>query len=170
MQQAQLVKAAIPELPAIRELAVKIWNQYYPAIISQAQITYMLEKMYSVTSLRHQAETESHDFYFIERSGARIGFLSVKAEDGQNWFINKFYIDQDLSSNGIGSDVFRALKTITGAARFRLTVNRLNFKAINFYFKNGFKIEEVADFDIGNGYQMNDFVMVWQRPMPRQRD
>ena len=45
----------------------------------------------------------------------------------------------------------------------RLTVNRQNFKSINFYFKNGFKIEQVADFDIGNGYVMNDFVMVWRK-------
>jgi ribosomal protein S18 acetylase RimI-like enzyme len=44
----------------------------------------------------------------------------------------------------------------------RLTVNRQNFKSINFYFKLGFKIEKVADFDIGNGYFMNDFVMLWK--------
>jgi RimJ/RimL family protein N-acetyltransferase len=42
----------------------------------------------------------------------------------------------------------------------KLTVNRQNFKSINFYFKNGFKIEKVEDFDIGNGYWMNDFIMV----------
>ena len=42
---------------------------------------------------------------------------------------------------------------------FKLTVNRQNFKSINFYFKNGFTIESVADFDIGNGYVMNDFIM-----------
>jgi RimJ/RimL family protein N-acetyltransferase len=45
---------------------------------------------------------------------------------------------------------------------FRLTVNRKNFKSINFYFKLGFKIESVEDFDIGNNYFMNDFVMKWE--------
>ena len=44
--------------------------------------------------------------------------------------------------------------------KIRLTVNRQNFKAINFYFKNGFTIESVEDFDIGESYLMNDFVMV----------
>jgi hypothetical protein len=38
----------------------------------------------------------------------------------------------------------------------------MNYKAINFYFKNGFTIEKVADFDIGDGYFMNDFVMIWE--------
>ena len=44
----------------------------------------------------------------------------------------------------------------------RLTVNRQNYKSINFYFKNGFVIEKTADFDIGSGYFMNDFVMVYR--------
>ena len=39
-----------------------------------------------------------------------------------------------------------------------------NYKSINFYFKNGFVIERVADFDIGNNFVMNDFVMIWKRP------
>jgi len=42
----------------------------------------------------------------------------------------------------------------------RLQVNRQNYKAVNFYFKMGFIIESVGDFDIGGGYFMNDFVMV----------
>ena len=46
-----------------------------------------------------------------------------------------------------------------GKKRITLTVNRQNYKAINFYFKHGFKIKSVDDFDIGNGFFMNDFVM-----------
>jgi diamine N-acetyltransferase len=49
---------------------------------------------------------------------------------------------------------------IPDTSELRLTVNRKNFKAINFYFKNGFIIESVKDFDIGNGYLMEDFVML----------
>jgi len=45
----------------------------------------------------------------------------------------------------------------------RLTVNRSNYKTINFYFKFGFIIEEVKDFDIGNNYYMNDFIMIYKR-------
>ncbi|MDB5281655.1 MAG: N-acetyltransferase, partial [Bacteroidota bacterium] len=45
----------------------------------------------------------------------------------------------------------------------RLQVNRLNYKAVNFYFKVGFIIEAVGDFNIGADYYMNDFVMI-RRP------
>lgn len=47
-----------------------------------------------------------------------------------------------------------------GIQTMKLTVNRRNIKAINFYFSRGFRIDHAADFDIGSGYFMNDFVMV----------
>jgi hypothetical protein len=52
------------------------------------------------------------------------------------------------------------LKMFPESKAMRLQVNRKNYKSINFYFKMGFVIEEVADFDIGDGYLMEDFVMV----------
>ena len=40
-----------------------------------------------------------------------------------------------------------------------LNVNRAN-KAKDFYERAGFKIKETVDIEIGNGFQMNDYVMV----------
>ena len=72
-------------------------------------------------------------------------------------------MDTDLQREGVGSQLFECvLSDIQAAETIELTVNRQNYKAINFYFKNGFKIKEVADFDIGNGYFMNDFIMIKQ--------
>jgi diamine N-acetyltransferase len=92
----------------------------------------------------------------------REGFIACeKRTDGL--FISKFYIDQDVAGKGTGTGAFLTLLDIYRPERIRLTVNRQNIKAINFYFKNGFRIECVADFDIGHGFVMNDFVMVWQK-------
>ncbi|MBK6985390.1 MAG: GNAT family N-acetyltransferase [Bacteroidetes bacterium] len=74
--------------------------------------------------------------------------------------MHKFYIDQQKSNAGIGTEVLNLLIQQINPKSLMLTVNRQNFKSINFYFKNGFKIDRVEDFDIGDGYEMNDFVMV----------
>jgi len=74
--------------------------------------------------------------------------------------LHKFYIDQQKSNSGIGTNVLNLLIQQINSKSLTLTVNRQNFKSINFYFKNGFKIDRVEDFDIGDGYEMNDFVMV----------
>ena len=161
MQHLKLIKATDHDIPLIESLAKLIWQQYYLTIITQQQIDYMLNKMYSPESLSEQMHEKNHQFFLIEESSEKIGFLSVVEEKENYWHLNKFYIDQNKASKGIGSKAFKSLVEIIQAQHMTLTVNRQNFKSINFYFKNGFVIERVADFDIGNGYVMNDFVMRW---------
>jgi diamine N-acetyltransferase len=163
MEMLNLIPTNETEISIINELAQTIWWQHYPAIISETQISYMLNKMYSQESLLQQIREKKHQFYFIENNNERIGFISVHEESPKAWFINKFYINQTKAAKGIGTKAFRQLLTHIRPKTIRLTVNRQNYKSVNFYFKNGFIIEKVADFDIGNGYVMNDFVMFWDK-------
>lgn len=161
MPGLKLIAAQQKDIPLIAQLANVIWNQHYPDIISREQISYMLNMMYSDASLAEQMNSKQHRFFLIEDAGKAIGFISVHREQNDDWFLNKFYINQQVAAKGLGGKAFEALKHTIAPNKLTLTVNRQNFKSINFYFKNGFKIERVADFDIGNGYVMNDFVMVW---------
>lgn len=155
----QLIPAGKAEIAEIAALAGKIWNEHYPQIIGQVQVDYMLDKIYNAASLATQMD-EGQQFFFIELGGRRCGFLSVSIKD-TGCFIHKFYVDVSEHRKGLGSAAFRALREHFPEIReYRLQVNRQNHKAINFYFKMGFVIEKVADFDIGDGYFMNDFVMV----------
>jgi GNAT superfamily N-acetyltransferase len=159
-----LTKATTEDLPLISELANIIWHQHYVEIIGAEQVKYMLDKMYTVASLKDQMEKQHHVFYLIKNEDKTIGFISVSgSEKTKSYFINKFYILQDTAAKGIGSDVFNKIIKLLDAEELKLTCNRKNYKSINFYFKNGFKIERVADFDIGNGFVMNDFVFVWKK-------
>jgi len=161
MQTLQLIPATTNDYATICELAIKIWNDYYVAFIGQLQVDYMLKLMYSNESIAEQIQIKQHTFYLIKINIETVGFISVNRVEGNAWFLNKFYILQTVANKGIGSQVFNELKKIILPKKITLTVNRQNYKAINFYFKNGFKINSVADFDIGNNYIMNDFVMDW---------
>lgn len=151
------------DLETIAKMANEIWHDHYTSIIGKNQIDYMLEKFYSKEALQKQI-SEKQVFRFILDNGNRIGFMAITNLPDNTCFINKFYIYSGLQSKNIGSKILNILEeelkaSNPGPVKLRLTVNRQNFKAINFYFKNGFKIESVADFDIGNGYLMNDFIM-----------
>lgn len=148
------------DLNMITQLANDIWNEYYVSIIGQDQVNYMLAKIYNNDSLLDQLHNKKHTFYLIINDDEIIGFLSVSLTVQKDCFIHKFYINQQKSNSGIGSEVLNLLINIILPKSLTLTVNRQNYKSINFYFKNGFKIDKVEDFDIGNGYKMNDFVMV----------
>lgn len=155
-----LIKANEKDLEKIAELAYTIWNEHYVEIVGQEQVDYMLAKLYNQSSLLEQLNEKKHEFYLIENEQDVLGFISVSSVNQQDYFIHKFYINQQKSNSGIGTDVLNLLVQKINPTSFTLTVNRQNFKSINFYFKNKFKIDRVEDFDIGNGYQMNDFVMV----------
>jgi diamine N-acetyltransferase len=149
------------EYPLLFSLAQDIWNLHYIPIIGETQVNYMLHKMYSPTGLEKQRK-EGQEFLFIYLKEDCIGFLGLSHKDGG--FIHKFYIHPRLQGNGYGKQVFNLIVAHLGQPKtITLTVNRENYKSINFYFKLGFTILEVADFDIGKGYFMNDFVMQWRQ-------
>jgi ribosomal protein S18 acetylase RimI-like enzyme len=155
----QLIKANQSDINRIADLAKLIWNQHYISIIGQDQVNYMLEKIYNYKSLLNQLNELNHLFFLITQSGKEIGFVSINSSNEEDFFIHKFYVDQDCANTGIGTQILSQLESIFLPKTISLTVNRKNFKSINFYFKNNFKIKSVEDFDIGNGYVMNDFVM-----------
>lgn len=159
----KLTPAEINQLSEIAHLANVTWNEYYPAIVGQAQVDYMLKKMYSLEEMNEQIKN-GHKFYFIEVDEKKIGFIALHFDNSINeTFIHKFYILSQNQKSGLGSKIIKLIEHLFPEIKlFRLTVNRQNYKSINFYFKNGFIIENVADFDIGDGYFMNDFIMVKQ--------
>jgi RimJ/RimL family protein N-acetyltransferase len=159
----QLLAATEKEISIIQSLATAIWNQHYPAIIGQQQVDYMLKKMYAADAMMKQMQT-GQQFYLLHRDELAIGFLSVEHQGEGDYFLNKCYIRTDEQRSGAGTCALKSVLALYPKwQNLRLQVNRQNHKAINFYFKFGFTIEKVADFDIGDGYSMNDFVMLLKR-------
>ncbi len=167
-KKIELQRATASDIPLIRTLAHRIWWAHYPDIISEAQIAYMLERMYSAEALERQMTQEGATFWLIaEQQTSPLGFIAISLTDAskRQYFIHKFYLEATQQGKGWGTAAFEALLAqYPDAQEIRLTVNRQNYKSINFYFKVGFRIERCADFDIGEGFFMNDFVMCWKRP------
>jgi len=158
--QIHLVPASTQDVELIAILAEKIWKEYYPSIIGTRQVEYMLNKFYSKAALLDQMQ-QNQRFFLIYEDDIPMGYISVTPEDSRTFFLNKFYIDGSFQRKGFGTEAFELLlKILNNPDKISLTVNRQNYKAINFYFRNDFIIEQVADFDIGEGFVMNDFVMV----------
>lgn len=154
-----LILAKESDLDAIATMASEIWNQHYVPMIGQAQVDYMLSTFYNQQNLVEQMH-KGHHFYLIAQQEEVLGFLSVSEIRDRNYFLHKLYIYNQKANAGAGTEALHDLIKMIDPKSLTLTVNRQNYKSINFYFKNGFKIKSVEDFDIGNGYEMNDFVMV----------
>lgn len=158
MNNIYIRRAELEDISTIAKLAEKIWKEYYPSVISYAQIEYMLFKMYSPDSLYRQIEQLSHQYFLMYADDQAIGYYSVEPRPGE-CFIHKFYIDASIHGKGIGSILMEHLLTTHTCDSYLLQVNRKNIKAINFYFRHGFRIKKWEDIDIGGGFYMEDFIM-----------
>lgn len=162
MDSLSLKLAQPKDIQTIYRLAEKIWHYHYVPIIGSEQVEYMLARMYSDTSLKEQMVDQHHLFHLLFEGNLPVGFIAISGE--KDYFLHKFYIDQDVQSKGYGKWVFEEiLRLHPDIQSLTLTVNRKNYKSINFYFKLGFKIDRIEDFDIGDGYYMNDFIMRWEK-------
>ena len=155
------------DIPAIRDLAHRIWWTHYPGIISTEQIEYMLEWMYGAETLERQMTLDGHHFWLIRYAGESIGFIAISQKAPGDYFMHKFYLDAGRQAKGLGTAAFHTLlEQYPGLRTLRLTVNRRNYKSVNFYFKNGFTIEKCVDIPIGRGFVMDDFQMIRSTPPP----
>ena len=152
--------ASVADIPLIRELTFTVWPQTYSHLLSKEQLDYMLDMMYSPASLEKQIDEGAH-FIIVYENETPAGFASYQEIKPSVFKLNKLYILQTQQGKGTGkltiNHIISKIKP-KGATALQLQVNREN-KAQHFYKKMGFEIIEEADFDIGNGYQMNDYVM-----------
>jgi diamine N-acetyltransferase len=159
---SEIRNAEIDDLEIIRDLACKIWPMAYQEILGKAQLNYMLEKIYSLSSLLYQFNDLKHQFIMVVEDDTPIGFASFSAhKDPKVYHLHKIYVLPEEQGKNIGKQVLEhvisEIKT-SGANSLQLNVNRFN-KALHFYEKQGFKIIYEEDIDIGEGYFMNDYVM-----------
>ena len=154
-------KATTSDISLIRQLTFAIWPQTYSAVISKAQIDYMLEQMYNPATLQKQMEEEGCTFIIVYDDKEPVAFSSYNETEPQLWKLNKIYILPSQQGKGTGKFIINYIVDEIKAKQakaLQLQVNRQN-KAKDFYERLGFKIIKTADFDIGNGYFMNDYVM-----------
>jgi len=171
MSEIIITPATLEDRAFIRSVSERTWPSTYGHIISQEQIDFMLDWMYSDESLAAQFE-KGHQFYIASLNGDPIGFCSVSAETNEvkNEVINEVAKQHKLnklyvlpSAHGTGSGKALLHKAIevakaAGSTSLYLQVNKHN-NAYTFYLKNGFVKESEFKFDIGNGFYMDDYVM-----------
>ena len=158
-----LTPATTKDIPLIRRLAREIWTAVYPAIISEAQIDYMLDKIYSIEQLEGDLQNEVL-YYLLTLDSATVGYAALGPAEAQNELpLHKLYLHPSHHGKGLGSSALRAIvgeANHLGAEKITLRANRNNTPAIRCYERNGFSIQSKLCSDIGNGFVMDDYVMV----------
>jgi len=157
-----IVEATKEHIFIIQLLSDKIWPPTFCEILTQEQIAYMMEMMYSKSSLEKQME-DGHCYLLAEEDGEYLGFLSYELnyKNSDITKVHKIYVLPSLHGKGVGRffiDAAGETAKKNSNKELSLNVNRYN-KAIDFYKRVGFEIMRSEDIDIGNGFLMEDYIM-----------
>lgn len=160
MQPFHIRPAGPEDIPLIRSLTYSVWPQTYAPILSQEQIGYMLDWMYSEAALTEAMRNEQ-EFLILYAAGEPAGFASFGPYEGDRAKLHKLYLLPALQGGGYGRTLLDHVAQTCAARGFRtllLNVNRHN-PARAFYERQGYRVIEEVDVEIGGGFFMNDFVM-----------
>ena len=164
-----LTPAREQDFAMLRELAGTIWRQHYAAIISVAQIDYMLAGRFSDEALREHTQAADGWLELLRVSGTPVGYcgyelaeLNGSEASPDAMKLGQLYVLQSHRGMGLGRFMLghvegRALEL--GRRALWLQVNKRNTEAIKFYRAAGFEVVREAVIEIGGGFVMDDYVM-----------
>ena len=159
-----IVAAEAADIPQVERLAREIWRRHYPGIITHEQIDYMLARGYSRAALMRYLTEADAGLALARRGEPTVGFVGwYKLAPENTMKLDKLYVLPEHHGEGIGRVLIEHVVAHARAARcgaVKLNVNRKNVRAVGIYERCGFGISERGDFPIGNGFVMEDFVMV----------
>ncbi len=149
----------------VEEAANHVWHNYYKGILSEEQISYMLQKFQSREALKKQI-SEGCIYYMLMVDGDLAGYLCYSLEDDYV-FLSRLYIKAEYRRQGLARRTLAHLEALflspehgfQHIKKIRLNVERKNSFAINVYEHLGFKKIRPVNIDIGGGFICEDYVM-----------
>ena len=150
------------QIARVAGLAARIWSEYWADKLKEGQTEYMVNKFQSFQPIKDSI-ADGYEYYILKSGGQDIGYTGFNFEEDRV-FISKIYLNRDYRGLGLSAqilDMIKARALSEGFHKAYLTVKRDNTQAINAYKRAGFVVSGQADTDIGNGYEMNDYILEW---------
>ncbi|MGH8648029.1 MAG: GNAT family N-acetyltransferase [Burkholderiales bacterium] len=150
-------------MEGLAALAREIWYAHYSAIISAAQIEYMLGQRYNSDVVRAELLRDGVWWDKLMVAGRMAGFASYfQSGVPGEMKLDKLYVHPRLQRRGYGGLMIARASEVArsrGCSRLVLAVNKNNRSAIAAYLKHGFNVADAATKDIGGGFVMDDYIM-----------
>jgi len=160
----KFIKAERKHIQLIRDLAAMSWKSAYSEILSEDQIRYMLENMYSEKEISGHLDQQHYHYYLLmdEHQDLFLGFLGFEYHyEPETTKLHRIYLVEESKGKGYGKKALEFLKkqaAEAGDKRIILNVNKYNPARI-FYESQGYAVYDEGVFDIGNGHVMDDYLM-----------
>ncbi len=153
------------QIDTLCAIAQKVWHETFDSMLPEGQTDYMIDKFQSDHAIKDQMAHQNYRYYLAKLQGNYAGFVGFapRYEGKEEMYLSKVYLLPEARHQGVVKAMFELVEEQTkqeGLSKIRLTVNKHNTHAAKVYEHYGYKTVECAVADIGNGYVMDDFIMV----------
>lgn len=147
-------------LKEVASAANVIWHEYFPFLLSDEQIDYMVDKFQSFDAIKEQTKHEHYKYYQVLIDEKMVGYIGLKFEPDR-LFLSKLYLKKEARGNDYASKMMDFVFDVARKQCYEsvyLTCNKYNENSLKVYVKKGFKRIDEAVIDIGNGFVMDDYI------------
>lgn len=148
------IDASLSDIPRIRAIAERSWEEAYKSILSSEQIVYMLEMMYSDEQLERHFAASKYRYVLFRNGGGEMGFMGFEYDyEPETTKLHRLYLLPESQGQGVGKaglDFLKKQVARYGNRKIILNVNKKN-KALAFYRSQGFEVYGEGIFNIGGG-------------------
>lgn len=158
----------ISDLPALRNLSIAAFTHAYAAFNTEADMKNYLANHFSEDAMLAEQNDPSLHFLLAFQNDELVGYAKLDLESKPQGKavrpieIARLYTKPELIGRGIGKQMIAAVETYArknGFDAIWLGVWQRNFRAVNFYQREGFRITGLTQFLLGDDLQ-DDFVMM----------
>lgn len=147
----------------LAKVARIVWREANVSFCTPEQVEYMIERYQSFEAISGQL-MHGYRYFLIEEGDVIMGYFGVQPQ-GERLFLSKFYILKEYRGRklfSLGLQYMIDLCKELSLESIYLTVNRNNTHAYEVYLTKGFKVIAEEDNPIGEGFEMNDYIMEYE--------
>lgn len=167
MPEHELSFVPVKEPEHIAELANfadGIFREHFSKFHPEEKVDYLCRYLLGTETLIKAIADEGYEYYFVDDESGHVGFVGIQPHDDY-LFLSKLYLAKEARGKGYGRQEFEFVKQRArdlGFSSIRLTCARDNETSLAIYAHMGLEIIESVDTDVGEGIQMNDYILEYR--------
>ncbi len=163
MNSLEIKKATVKNLTALQLIGRQTFSETFAAVNSEENMLKYLEESFADKKLTAELNNPNSHFYLAELDNKVIGYLKLNTGNAQTekqannaLEIERIYVAKEFHGQKVAQALYaQALETAEklNATYIWLGVWEKNFRAVNFYTKNGFVQFDTHIFRLGDDEQ-----------------
>ncbi|SHM36894.1 GNAT family N-acetyltransferase [Flavobacterium xanthum] len=163
MNPIEIQKATLNDLEILQKLSIQTFTETFAAVNTPDNITNYINDSFNTQQLTTELSNTNSMFYLAYSNRVAVGYLKINFGDAQTEThdqnaleVHRIYVLQTFHGKNIGQLLLNQAKKIAennGVASIWLGVWEENYRALQFYAKNGFVVFDQHVFTLGNDKQ-----------------